>query len=166
MILVFLFLSGFGCSKSQTGNLPPTPSGWTPESSFWIPPLPRGLDQPYPLSDDEWKKVLVLAGTDPEVIKQTQNNNISSTEHYWVGYSGKTGAFSASDSRISSGKSYLPAEYTWYYPMIVFNYSTYVKIPVRFESSGRKVGVDINTGRIIFSCDQAPQIDIPEKSRP
>jgi hypothetical protein len=163
VVLIFLCLSGSSCSTSQTGNLPLTPSGWTTGTEGWIPPIPRGLDKPHPLSIDEWEKVLVLAGTDPEVIKQTQNKNISSTEHFWVGYSGRSSAFYDSDSRISAGNSHLPAEYTWYYPMIVFNYNTKVENPGQFDSSGLMVGVGINTHKIVYSYDL---IVLPEKSRP
>jgi hypothetical protein len=72
IILLCLSLSVAGCSLFQSDSLPSTPSGWTTEREGWIPPIPRGMDNPGPLSQADWDKVLKLAYTEMEVVKQQE----------------------------------------------------------------------------------------------
>jgi hypothetical protein len=163
VILLCLGLLFTGCSSAPviTNILPPTPSGWDPKREGWIPPVPRGFDKPRPLETNEWEDVLSLTGTDPIVSKQNQNGNISEKKRYWIGYSGTTAYFYDTESRILSGKSHLPAEFTSYFPTIIFDYRNRVITPLQFDTSGRMVGVDINSHRIIFTFNL---IILPDKA--
>jgi hypothetical protein len=159
LIGVGLFLLA-GCSCAPSLRLPATPQGWTQGREGWIPPLPQGMDKPGPLSQAEWDKVLSLAGKDTEITNQYKNNNIISTTRLWVEYDGDAGWLDDSDSLILSGKAHLPTKYTWYYPGISFYYRNKITIPGHMDSTGRMVGVDIKTGKIIFTYNEWT---IPEK---
>jgi hypothetical protein len=145
---LFLLASG-SCLPSH--RLPATPQGWTQGREGWIPPLPQGMDKPGPLSQAEWDKVLSLASKDTEITSQYKINNITSTMRLWVEYDGDAGWLYNSDSLILSGKANLPAKYTWYYPAINFYYHNKITIPGYGDSAVRTVGVDIKTGKIIFT---------------
>ena len=143
-----------GCSWLPSHRLPATPQGWTPGTEGWIPPLPRGMDNPHPLSQAEWDKVLKIANTDTEVVKQYEYNNIVSTTRFWEEYTGGAGSSYNSDSEILAGKAHLPTEYTWYYPAISFNYRNQVAMPGQGKSAGRMVGVDIKTNKRVYSFNE------------
>jgi hypothetical protein len=161
MISLCLFLLA-GCWIQQSNSLPPTPTGWNPGTEGWIPPLPRGMDQPRGLSQAEWDKVLSLASTD-EMVKQLESFNLKSTLRLWLKYTGGAGHSVVMDSDILSGKAHLPTEYTWYYPAISFDYRYQVARPGHENSTGRTVGVDIKMKRIIYTYNHW---ELPSKLPP
>lgn len=137
-------------NPTQTGQVPiisltPYPRGWVPGTEGWIPPLPPGLSQPVPLIPEDWNRILEVASTDAEVVRQTANNNIRGRVFWWVAYAGGPGNYDDSDAAFMSGKANLPTGEHWWYPGIRFEYHT------KTDRRAQIVAVDLETGKIIFS---------------
>ena len=147
-IIVIGVVTSFGsitCTNSKEIALSPIPRGWVPGTEGWIPPLSLGLSQPRSLTEEEWNRVIEIASTDPEVIKQSANGNIGDMERWWVVYGGGPGFNRETDSNITSGKARLPTGARWYYPATLFLYR------MRTDRGGQLVAVDLNTGKVVLS---------------
>lgn len=131
-------------TETPNVSLTPYPRGQVPGSQGWIPPLPPGMEQPRVLTEADWELVLTLSRSDPEIVKQADNDNIDNEVRFWVGYAGGPGFNNYPDSSIISGEVQPPGNH-WYYPAIEFTYKT------RTDRSGQIVGVDLDTKRVVFS---------------